>query len=108
MLVYFGVLRGMRRSAARQAALTWLASNALPDGTQSIGGELDGASTPFPVLTFGPQTLQFNRLPLDADGFPTDVFFNESGVPFNLNAFFSTGQATITGTLRFRNIPVSN
>jgi len=82
--------------------------NAKPDGSQEIAGELDGANDPFPVMTFGPHTLQFNRLPLDADGFPTDVFINESGVPFTLNAFFATGDATLTGTLRFRSVPVTN
>lgn len=82
--------------------------DAKPDGTQELTGELDGATDPFPVLTFGPYTLQFNRLPLDADGFPTDVFFNESLVPFTLTAFFATGDATLTGTLRFRSIPVTN
>jgi hypothetical protein len=82
--------------------------DAKPDGTQEIAGELDGFLEPFPVLTFGPHTLVFNRLPLDADGFPTDVFINESGVPFNLDVFLPSGEATMTGTLRFRSVPVTN
>jgi hypothetical protein len=82
--------------------------DAKPDGTQAIAGELDSSLPPFPVLTFGPYTLVVNRLPLDADGFPTDVFFNEPGVPFNLDVFLPTGEATMTGTLRFRSVPVTN
>jgi hypothetical protein len=82
--------------------------DAKPDGTQEIAGEIDGANTPFPVMTFGPFTLVFTRLPLDPDGFPTDVFINEPNVPFTLEAFFASGDATLTGTLRFRNVPVTN
>jgi hypothetical protein len=82
--------------------------DAKPDGTQEIAGEIDSGNVPFPVMTFGPFTLVFNRLPLDADGFPTDVFFNEANVPFNIDVFFPSGEATLTGTLRFRSIPVSN
>jgi hypothetical protein len=82
--------------------------DAKPDGTQEIAGEIDGANTPFPVMTFGPFTLVFTVLPLDTDGFPTDIFFNEPNVPFTLEALLPSGDATATGTLRFRNIPVSN
>jgi hypothetical protein len=82
--------------------------DAKPDGTQEIAGEIDGNNTPFPVMTFGPFTLQFTVLPLDPDGFPTDIFFNEPNVPFTMQTFFATGDATLTGTLRFRNVPVSN
>jgi hypothetical protein len=82
--------------------------DAHPDGTQEITGELDGFNDPFPVLTFGPHVFQFNALPLDADGFPLDVFFNEANVPFLLSTTFETGDATLDGTLRFRSIPVSN
>jgi hypothetical protein len=82
--------------------------DAKPDGTQEIAGEIDGANTPFPVMTFGPFTLVFTVLPLDPDGFPTDIFINEPNVPFTLEAFFPSGDATLTGTLRFRNVPVSN
>lgn len=82
--------------------------DAKPDGSQEIAGELDAFQAPFPVLTFGPHVLQFNRLPLDADGFPTDVFINESAVPFTMDVFFPSGEATLTGTLRFRSIPVTN
>jgi hypothetical protein len=82
--------------------------DAKPDGTQEIAGEIDGANTPFPVMTFGPFTLVFTRLPLDADGFPTDIFINEPNVPFTRDVFFPSGEATLTGTLRFRNVPVTN
>ena len=82
--------------------------DAKPDGTQEIGGEIDGANTPFPVMTFGPFTLVFTRLPLDPDGFPIDVFINEPNVPFTMDVFFPSGEATLTGTLRFRNVPVTN
>ena len=82
--------------------------DAKPDGTQEIAGEIDGSSTPFPVMTFGSFTLVFTRLPLDPDGFPTDIFINEPNVPFTMDAFFPSGEATLTGTLRFRNVPVSN
>ena len=82
--------------------------DAKPDGTQEIAGEIDGANTPFPFMTFGPFTLVFTVLPLDPDGFPTDVFINEPNVPFTMEAFFPSGDATLTGTLRFRNVPVSN
>jgi hypothetical protein len=82
--------------------------DAKPDGTQEIAGEIDGGNTPFPVMTFGPFTLVFTVLPLDPDGFPTDVFINEPNVPFTLEAFLASGDATLAGTLRFRNVPVTN
>ncbi len=81
---------------------------ARPDGTQVLTGELDGLNDPFATLTFGPYTFQFGNLPLDADGFPTDVFFQESPVLFTLTAFFPTGDATISGELRFRSVPATN
>jgi hypothetical protein len=82
--------------------------DAKPDGTQEITGELRNSVVPFPRLTFGPHTLQSSRLPLDADGFPTDVLFSESGVPFTLNLSAPGVDPTITGTLLFRSVPVSN
>jgi hypothetical protein len=81
---------------------------AKPDGTQELTGELDGLNDPFPVLTFGPHTFEFGNLPLDGDGFPTDVFFNEPFVPFTLTSFLPSGEATVTGQLRFRSVPVSD
>jgi hypothetical protein len=77
---------------------------ALPDGTQTITGELDGAGTPFTVLTVGPHVLPVN-VPLDADGFPTDVFVLDSLLPFSMTASFDDDDATMIGQLRFRSIP---
>jgi len=77
---------------------------ALPDGTQTITGEIDGADTPFTVLTFGPHVLPVN-VPLDADGFPTDVFLFDSLVPFSMTTSFDDGDATMIGQLRLRSIP---
>ncbi|MEO7735035.1 MAG: hypothetical protein ABIY55_29035 [Kofleriaceae bacterium] len=77
---------------------------ALPDGTQTITGELDGANSPFTVLTFGPHVLPVN-VPLDADGFPTDAFVLDSQLPFSMTTSFDDGDATMIGQLRFRSIP---
>ncbi len=77
---------------------------ALPDGTQTITGELDGGGSPFTVLTFGPHVLPVN-VPLDADGFPTDAFVFDSLVPFAMTTSFDDGDATMIGQLRFRSIP---
>ena len=77
---------------------------ALPDGTQTITGELDAGGSPFTVLTFGPHVLPVN-VPLDADGFPTDAFVFDSFVPFAMTTSFDDGDATMVGELRFRSIP---
>jgi len=98
-----GVLSGQVGPAIAGGFLTYTLT-ALPDGTQSLSGEIDGFTVPFSVLTFGPLTLTTN-LPLDADGFPTDVFLFESFLPFNLTTSFDDGDATMTGQLRFRSIP---
>jgi len=82
---------------------------ARPDGTQEVSGELDGLSgAPFSTLVFGPSLLELGNLPLDADGFPTDVFFNEPLVSFALTTEFDSGEAVLRGNLRFRSIPVAN
>jgi hypothetical protein len=41
-----------------------------------------------------------SALPLDADGFPNDEFFYDSGSPFT----WATGLGTISGTLRVRHL----
>ena len=78
---------------------------ALPDGTQTLTGEIDGANDPFTTRTFGPHVLPVN-VPLDADGFPTDASLFDSLVPFSMTTTFDdTGDTTLTGQLRFRSIP---
>jgi hypothetical protein len=99
-----GALAGTVAPALQGAFLVWHLI-ARPDGTEEISGELDGLVSPFPVLTFGPHTFVF-PLPLDTDGFVSDVFFNES-IPFSLDVFGSES-GHLNGTMRFRSIPVSN
>jgi hypothetical protein len=76
---------------------------ALPDGSQTLTGEIDSFNAPFTVLSFGPVTLT-SPVPLDAAGFPTDVFVFEA-VPFTMTTSFDAGDATMIGQLRFRSIP---
>ncbi len=77
---------------------------ALPDGSQTISGFIDGFNAPFTSLNFGPHVLPV-PVPLDAAGFPTDAFVFDSFVPFSLTTFFDEGDATMSGQLRFRSIP---
>jgi hypothetical protein len=99
-----GVLSGTVAPSLQGGILQWHLIARL-DGSQEISGELDGLVAPFPVVKFGPHTFRF-PLPVDDDGFVSDVFFNES-IPFSLEVF---GQASgrMNGTMRFRNVPVSN
>jgi len=99
-----GALSGTVAPALQGGILVWHLI-ARPDGTQEISGELDALVAPFPVLTFGPHTFGF-PLPFDGDGFVSDVFFNES-IPFSLEVFGNV-PGRMNGTMRFRNVPVSN
>jgi hypothetical protein len=81
---------------------------AKPDGTQEIVGSLSSGVDPFARLTFGPHTMRVAHLPLDEDGFPTDVAFIEPVVEFTFHASPGGIEATLTGSLRLRVIPVSN
>jgi hypothetical protein len=67
------------------------------DGTFELTGTLFGAGS---ELDFGPNTIDAILPTLDADGFPADVFFYDSTLPFTLNSSLDT----ITGTLRMRNL----
>jgi hypothetical protein len=99
-----GVLSGTVAPVLQGGILVWHLI-ARPDGAQEISGELDSLVSPFTVVTFGPHTFNF-PLPVDDDGFVSDVFFNES-IPFSLEVF-GNAPGRMNGTMRFRNIPVSN
>jgi hypothetical protein len=99
-----GVLSETVAPALQGGFLVWHLI-ARPDGSEEISGELDGLVAPFTVLTFGPHTFNF-PVPVDGDGFVSDVFFNES-VPFSLEVF-GNAPGRMNGTMRFRNVPVSN
>ncbi|HEY6177445.1 MAG TPA: hypothetical protein VIX73_23470 [Kofleriaceae bacterium] len=68
---------------------------ALPDGTIQLSGSLVGGATD---IEFGPSPIDAVIPPIGADGFPADVFFYNSTVPFTQ----TSAQGTVTGTLRIR------
>lgn len=73
--------------------------SAKPDGTFELSGQFSNDA----VLTFGPSQIDPVSSPsLDADGFPADGFFYDSGSPFTLTS--GTGDGTISGTLRIRHL----
>jgi hypothetical protein len=71
--------------------------DATPDGQFMLQGSIEGRST---AIFFGPHPITAIRPTLDADGFPSDVFFYDSELPFVL----SRTAGTISGTLRMRHI----
>lgn len=75
-----------------------------PDGTQELTGEIDSFDAPFTTIVLGPTTLT-TPVPLDAAGFATDAFIFESFLAFTMTTSFDSGDATMTGQLRFRAIP---
>lgn len=77
---------------------------ARPDGSIQLHGTLSGGGAPFTTIDFGPYTLRA-FVPLDADGFPADVFFHDDSVPFTMVTSFDTGDATMSGFLNLRHIP---
>jgi hypothetical protein len=77
---------------------------ARPDGSTEIVGTFFGGGEPFTTIDFGPYTLKA-PLPLDAEGFPADVFFHDDSVPFTMQTFFESGPATMSGFLNLRHIP---
>jgi hypothetical protein len=77
---------------------------AKPDGTRELRGSIYGNAPPYASLDFGPYTLTAD-LPLDAAGFPADVFFHDAFVPFKLLAYLPDGgESTMTGLLNLRHI----
>lgn len=67
------------------------------DGTFELTGQLFGVDS---ELDFGPNAIDAVLPTLDADGFPADVFFYDSTLPFTL----SSSLGSMTGTLRMRNL----
>ena len=78
--------------------------SAKPDGTRQLTGTFTGGGEPFTTIDIGPYTLKA-EVPLDADGFPADVFFHDDSVPFTLVTFFDTGESVMKGFLNLRHIP---
>jgi hypothetical protein len=77
---------------------------ARPDGSIQFHGTFFGGSAPFTTIDLGPYTLRAS-VPLDADGFPADVFFHDDSVPFTMVTSFDSGDATMSGFLNLRHIP---
>jgi hypothetical protein len=77
---------------------------AKPDGSVEFSGTFFGFGQPFTTIDFGPYTLRAS-VPLDADGFPADVFFHDDSVPFTMVTYFDSGDANMSGFLNLRHIP---
>jgi len=77
-------------------ALTFSVS-ARTDGTFELSGTLFGTDS---ELDFGPHAIDAVLPTLGPDGFPADVFFYDSTLPFTL----SSSVGTMTGILRMRNL----
>jgi hypothetical protein len=77
---------------------------AKPDGSVELYGSFSGLGPLFTIIDFGPYTLDV-AVPLDADGFPADVFFHEDSIPFTMQSSFPEGDAIMSGTLNLRHIP---
>lgn len=69
-----------------------------PDNTIELSGVLQGG---FTSIEFGPSPIDAILPSLDQDGFPNDVFFYHSTLPFTQTSF----QGTLGGLLRMRHIP---
>lgn len=78
--------------------------SARPDGSIELSGVFIGGSDPFTIIELGPYTLRAS-VPLDADGFPADVFFHDDAVPFTMTTSFESGEATMDGFFNLRHIP---
>lgn len=71
---------------------------AKPDGSFELSGEIDGGTT---SIVFAPSAIDAVTSPtLDGNGFPNDMFFYDSGVPFTM----TSAQGTMSGTLRMRHL----
>lgn len=77
---------------------------ARPDGSIQFHGTFFGNNPPYTTIDFGPYTLRAS-VPLDADGFPADVFFHDDSVPFTMQTYFDSGAATMSGFFNLRHIP---
>ncbi len=77
---------------------------ARPDGSLEFQGTFIGVRAPFTTIDFGPYTMRAS-VPLDADGFPADVFFHDDSVPFTMLTDFDSGAATMSGFFNLRHIP---
>ena len=71
--------------------------SATPDGQLMLEGSIVGN---FAAIFFGPHPITAVPPTLDVDGFPNDVFFYDSELPFLL----SRPAGTISGILRMRHI----
>jgi hypothetical protein len=71
--------------------------SARTDGTFELSGQLFGAGS---ELDFGPHAIDAILPTIGPDGFPADVFFYDSTLPFTLNSSLGT----MTGILRMRNL----
>jgi hypothetical protein len=71
---------------------------ARPDGSIELSGQLLGG---FTQIDFGPHAIDAILPALDADGFPNDVFFYDSTLPFTQ----ISSQGSLAGVLRMRHIP---
>ncbi len=77
-------------------SLTYAVS-ARPDGTIELSGSLFGTTA---ELDFGPNAIDAILPTIGPDGFPDDVFFYDSTLPFTL----TDAQGTMSGLLRMRHL----
>jgi hypothetical protein len=91
-----GILSGSVTDDLAGAFLEYLVT-ARPDGTVDLQGQLIGIET---RIDFGPDLIDSVAPPLDADGFPQDVFFYDSTLPFAL----TNSLGTMNGVLRMRHL----
>jgi hypothetical protein len=94
---HLGTLSGPIASELAAGFLQYTVA-ARPDGTIELSGLLQGG---FTQIDFGPHAIDAVLPTLDADGFPNDVFFYDSTLPFTQTSL----QGTLAGTLRMRHIP---
>ena len=92
-----GTLSGPIATELTGGFLTYTVA-AKPDGTVELSGSLSGGATD---IEFGPDAIDAVIPTIGPDGFPDDVFFYDSEVPFTQSSF----QGTLTGILRVRHIP---
>lgn len=96
-----GILAGPVADDLAGAFLEYLVT-ARPEGTVELQGQMIGLET---QIDFGPHTIEAVVPSLDVGGFPDDVFFYDSTLPFTLT-HFSLG--TMSGVLRVRHIVPSS
>jgi hypothetical protein len=90
-----GVLSASFSQAFMGAFLQYTVA-AKPDGSVELSGLLQGDDE----IDFGPNAINADVPPIDADGFPADTFFYDSNLPFTMTA----PEGTITGQLRMRHL----